>query len=284
MDEILLSIKRNKWKIAKYVLAISFAAIWILPILNLVMISIRPFEQIVHGWWNFGEFTLKLANYVEAWTNPAAPLGRALLNSAKYAIPPTVMNVILAAMVAYPIARFKFPLRKILFFIIIFIMVIPPETIIMTNYETLTSIGLLDSFPGAWLVSMGWGIAWMIIFLRNFILSVPDQIEEAARVDGASDFEIFYKIVLPMIAPALASVGIIQFVWSWNAIMFPLVILRSPENWVATQSIVRLKSRYFGNWGPIAAGSIIAMIVPVVVFLLTQRYFKRGIAGRVPKG
>jgi multiple sugar transport system permease protein len=161
------------------------------------------------------------------------------------------------------------------------VMAAPPELVAMGNYNTLRATGLFDTYMGLILVHIGWGMGWVVLFLRNYLLGIPEELEEAARVDGASRYQIFRTIILPLSGPALVSVAVIQFTWVWNAFFFPLVFLRSTELYVAPQVLPMMKGRLQIDWGLVAAGSVMTMAVPVLLFVFLQRYYKRGMVAAV---
>lgn len=279
LERIFSYIRRNKGKVLKYGIAIFLAVVWIIPFFGLFMASIRPYEEIVHGWWNFGEFTLTLENFSAAWNYVSAPMSKALLNSAIVTIPAVLLSVLFGAMIAYPFARFDFPMRKVLFFLLILIMAAPPEIIAMTNYSTLHSLGLFDTYFGLILVHVGWGLGWCVLFFRNYMLAIPSEMEEAAQIDGASRFEIFKSVILPLAGPAIVSVAVIQFTWIWNAVFFPMVFMRSASHYLAPQALPLQKGRIHVAWGRVSAASIMTMMVPVILFIVLQRYYKKGLTG-----
>jgi multiple sugar transport system permease protein len=266
---------------ARYGAAIFIALLWIVPLIGVVMASIRPYGEIINGWWQFAELTLTIENYVAAWEYSSAPMGKAMLNTAIVTVPSVLIVTLLGAMAAYPFARFDFPMKKVLFFVMIMVMAAPAELVAMGNYNTLRETGLFDTYLGLILVHVGWGMGWVVMFLRNFMLGLPDALEEAARIDGASRYQIFKTIVLPFAAPALVSVAVIQFSWVWNAFFFPLVFMRSPELYLAPQALPLLKGRRQIQWGLVAAGSVLTMSVPVTIFIFLQRYYARGLVGAV---
>lgn len=277
ISPFLLAVWRKRWKIIRYLLAITAGIIWAIPFVGVFMASIRPLSEITQGWWRFEDITITFSNYLKAWSWPGAPISDALVNSIIVVLPATLLVTFLGLMMAYPITRFKFFGRKTLFFIMILIMAAPPELIIISNYKTLQGIGLLNTFLGLILVHTAWGVGWVTLFLRNFLFSVPLELEEAALTDGANRWQILYKVILPVTTPALASVGAVQFTWTWNTLLFPLVFLRSPEKFMVTQAIPIIKGRFLINWGAVCAASVIAMAIPVLLFFLLQRYYVRGL-------
>lgn len=265
----------------RYAVAIAIAVLWLVPLIGLVMASVRPLEQVIQGWWHLEGMTITLQNYSEAWTFQSGPMRQALFNTAIVTIPSVLAVTLLGTMVAYPFARFDFPVKTGLFFLLIVIMAAPPELVAMGNYNTLRTTGLFDTYMGLILVHIGWGMGWVVMFLRNYLLGLPEELEEAARIDGASRYQIFKSIVLPYSMPALVSVAVIQFTWVWNSFFFPLVFMRTTEKKLAPQVLPLMKGRLQIDWGLVAAGSVLTMVVPIVLFLVLQKYYKRGMVAAV---
>ena len=276
--------KIRKSTIIIHIIAWSVALIWTLPFLGILMAAIRPFSEIVHGWWNFSVFNPSFGNFAEAWNHPTAPLGEGIGNSFLIAIPATIIPMFVASLAGYGFARFNFPIRDYIFLTIVLIMAIPQQSIAVPIFQIMNTLGLVDNYIGLILVHSAWGLAWIILFMRNFFSTLPIEIEEAARVDGASEFKIFYKIVLPMTLPALASVAVLQFMWVWNDFFLALILIYSPERLLATQRIPLMRGVYFVDWGVLSAASILLLMVPVLIFALLQKYYIRGMIGWTVKG
>lgn len=267
-----------------YAVAWLIGVLWILPFIGVFMASVRPFHEIVDGWWHFGKFTLTLENFAKAWNYSTAPLGIGLLNSISIVIPVTVLTIIIASLGGYAFARFKFRFKEPLFFIIILIMAMSPQAIAIPLTFQMVRLGLMDTRIGLILVHITWGLPWSMLFLRNFFLSIPEELEEAARVDGASDFTVFRQIVFPIARPAILSIATLQFIWTWNEFFFALLSLHDPNKWVATQCIPLIKGRYFIDWSLVSAASTITMIVPLIVFICLQKYYIKGVMAGAIKG
>jgi multiple sugar transport system permease protein len=276
--------KTKKTTILIHVIAWTAVLIWVLPFLGVFMTALRPFSEVIRGWWNFAEFNPSLQNFIEAWTHQTAPLGEGFINSFIVAIPATIIPLFVASLAGYGFARFSFPIRNYIFLTIVLLMAIPQQSIAVPIFQIMNSFGLVDTHIGLVLVHSAWGLAWIILFMRNFFSTLPVEIEEAARVDGASDFKIFYKIVLPMTLPALASVTVLQFMWVWNDFFLALILIYSPEKLLATQRIPLMRGQYFIDWGVLSAASILMMMVPVLIFALLQKYYIRGMIGWTIKG
>jgi len=279
--------KKMKIKISTiitHILAWLIAVIWILPVVGIFMVAIRPIREVLHGWWNFKEFHLAIENFVEAWNHPTTPLSGGLVNSFIIAFFSTIIPIFVAALAAYGFARFSFPLKTYLFLLIVVIMAMPQQMVAIPLFQIMIKLGLVNTYFGLILVHTAWGLPWIILFLRNFFLTLPVEVEEAARVDGASDFQIFLRIVLPMSLPALLSVVALQFTWVWNDFFFALLILYSPGKLVATQRLVWMKGEYHTPWDTLCAGAILVMIVPVLIYAILQKYYVKGMIGWVVKG
>jgi multiple sugar transport system permease protein len=280
------TLKAKKFTIGVHLIAWSVTLIWIIPFLGVVMASIRPFSEVQFGWWNFQSFHPTLENFYDAWVGKTsrAPLSSAMVNSLIVTIPATFIPIFVAALAAYSFARFSFRTKDLLFFAIVLLQTIPQQMVILPILTLMKNIGLLNTYVGLILVHTAFGLPWQILFLRNFFSTLPVEVEEAARIDGASYFKIFYKIVLPMSLPALASIVSLQFVWVWNDFFFALTLIYNPSMRLATQTIPTIRGRYEPNWSILSAASIIVMIVPIAIYVALQRYYVRGITAGAVKG
>ncbi|MEA4883697.1 MAG: carbohydrate ABC transporter permease [Clostridia bacterium] len=269
--------------VAMYVVAWVVALIWLVPFLGVLMASIRPLSEISRGWWRFRPFTFTFKNFAGAWNHPAAPLSRGMLNSLKVAVPSTLFPVAAASIAAYGFARFRFRGRQALLIAVVALMTLPQQMIAVPIYRIMRQLGAVDTYLGLILVHAAWGIPWVLYFMKNYFSTLPVEIEEAAKVDGASDMRILLQIVAPMALPALASACVLQFMWVWSDFFLPLILIYSPAKLLATQRVPLLRGVYHVDWGVLSAGSIIVMSVPIVVFALMQRYYIRGMAGWTSK-
>lgn len=271
-------------RIVLYAVAWLIGLFWVLPFLGVFVSSIRPYSEVVDGWWRLDHFTLTLDAFIQAFNHPTAPVGPALLNSVSIAVPATILTIVFASLAAYAFARFKFRLKSTLFFIVILIMAMPGQSIIIPLFAYMRDLGLVDTRLGLILVHTAWGIPWAVLFLRNFFLSVPLDLEESARVYGASDLKIFTRIVLPIALPAIVSIAVLQFVWVWNDFLFALILLTSPDKKVVTQTIPLLKGRFDIPWSLLSAASVLSMIVPLLIFVFLQKYYVKGVLAGAIKG
>ncbi|AMM55045.1 ABC transporter permease [Pyrococcus kukulkanii] len=260
-------------------IAWTVAVIWLLPFIGVFMASIRPYKEIVSGWWHIHPLTITLENYMKAFYHPMFPISTGLKNSLIVAIPSTVIPILTASLAAYAFSRYSFPIKNYLFAFIVFLMALPQQMTVVPLYFLLRDLKLLNTFTGIILVHSAWGLAWIIFFMRNYFSMLPRDIEEAAKIDGATDFQVFYKIVLPIAIPGIVSAAILQFTWVWSDFFLALVFLQDPGKYVATQRLPLLRGQYFVDWGILTAASIMVMAVPLLVYAIFQKYYIAGMVG-----
>ncbi|MDD9910053.1 MAG: carbohydrate ABC transporter permease [Ahrensia sp.] len=220
----------------------------------------------------------------------AESLGQSFINSLTVAIPATIIPILIAAFAAYALSWMEFPGRAILIAVVVGLLVVPLQMSLIPLLTAYNSIGDLFGVPsktylGIWLAHTGFGLPLAIYLLRNYIAGLPREIMESARVDGATDFQIFLKIILPLSFPALASFAIFQFLWVWNDLLVALVFLGAGDDeLVLTGRLVNLLGSRGGDWHILTASAFITIIVPLIVFLSLQRYLVRGLLAGSVKG
>ncbi len=269
-----------------HVVAWIIGAIWIIPFLSVFIASIRPFNEVEFGWWKISPFTLTFSNYVDAWIGQTsgAPLSLAMLNSLLVTIPATFLPIFISAMAAYSFARFRSRTKDILFLVLVLLQTIPQQMVIVPIFTLFNNLRLLNSYVGLILLHSAFALPWQVLFLRNFFSALPIEVEEAARVDGASYFKIFWRIVLPLTLPALASLISLQFVFVWNDFFYALVTITDPRIRLAPQIVPLLVGRLEFNFSLLSAGSILVMILPIAIYVALQRYYVRGLTAGAVKG
>jgi alpha-glucoside transport system permease protein len=229
------------------------------------------------------EFTLANYENVLYSSTAEAGVGRAFINTATVAIPATIIPILVAAFAAYALAWMDFPGRALLIAAVVGLLVVPLQLALIPLLQIHNSIGIGKGYLGVWLAHTGFGLPLAIYLLRNYMAGLPRDIIENAKVDGASDFQIFTKIVLPLSFPALASFAIFQFLWTWNDLLVALVFLGTDDDTlVLTGRLVNLLGSRGGQWEILATSAFVSIAVPLVVFFLMQRYLVRGLlAGSV---
>lgn len=230
------------------------------------------------------EFTLR--NYQNVLFDPSNREGmaKAFFNTLTVTIPATIIPILVAAFAAYALAWMDFPGRALLIAVVVGLLVVPLQLALIPLLKFHNEIGIGKGYLGAWMAHTGFGLPLAIYLLRNYMVGLPRDIIENAKVDGATDFQIFVKIILPLSFPALASFAIFQFLWTWNDLLVALVFLidSTGETTVMTKQIVELLGTRGGNWEILATSAFVSIAVPLLVFFAMQKYLVRGLlAGSV---
>jgi alpha-glucoside transport system permease protein len=261
---------------------VAVALMWMVPAIGLLVSSLRPATANAgSGWWTAlrAPSELTLTNYAHLLDNPR--MVRAFWNTVAIAVPSTVLVVVIAALAAYAFAWMRFRGRDGLFLAVVGLLVVPLQVALIPVADLYGRLGLFGRIPGVVLFHVAFGLPFAIFLLRNFFAGIPVDLLEAARLDGAGEWRIFSRVVLPLGVPAIASLAIFQFLWVWNDLLVALVFA-STDSAPLTVAI-REQTRQFGsNIDVIAPGAFLSMIVPLVVFFAFQRFFVQGVlAGSV---
>ena len=215
----------------------------------------------------------------------AEGLGQAFLNTFTVTIPATVIPILIAAFAAYALAWMEFPGRALLVAAVVGLLVVPLQLALIPLLKLHNDIGLGKGYMGIWLAHTGFGLPLAIYLLRNYMVGLPREIIESARVDGATEFQIFRRIILPLSFPALASFAIFQFLWVWNDLLVATVFLgNAPDQLVMTGVLRELLGSRGGDWEILAASAFISIAVPLLVFFSMQKFLVRGLLAGSVKG
>jgi alpha-glucoside transport system permease protein len=263
--------------------------LWMVPLLGTFVTSFRSLDDVNStGWWTIfthpsGLGNLTFDNYQKAITGNAH-MGRALINSLAITLPATFIPILIAAFAAYAFTFMEFWGRDILFLTIVSLLVVPNYVAFVPILKLYRTLGLNGTFPAVWLAHIGFGMSLAIYILRNYMATLPRTIIESAKIDGASHYQTFFKLVLPMSVPALAAFAIFQFLWVWNDLLVALVFIGPGDNEPVTVGLTHLKTQLGQGWELTTAGGFLTMIVPILVFLALQRFFIRGLTAGAVKG
>lgn len=272
-------------RVLLHVLLIGFCAAWIVPLIGLVVYAFRTQrDSATTGWWTaFTQPLFTARNFRDAFTTGG--LSDALVNSTLITVPTTIITVIVSAMGAYALARMSFRGRIPLLLMAVALLVVPPQLTLVPLLRVFNGIGLTGEIPGIWIYQVGFVVPFGIYLLYGFFRAFPGELLEAASLDGASVMRTFLQIVLPTSIPILVSLAIMQFMWSWNDLLIPLLFLGgSPATAPSTVQVASLVQATGGGLNIVSAGALLSMVVPVLVTLVLQRYFIRGILGGAVKG
>jgi alpha-1,4-digalacturonate transport system permease protein len=257
-----------------WLLLVVAALIVVFPLYWMFATAVRPKKEIFGGGFDLVPSTLVWSNFSDAWNK--LPWDQFYINSiaiAAIAVPVTVFINLLAG---YTFAKYKFPGRDILFLLMISTLMIPIQVIMVPEFLIVAKLGWVNTW---------WGVlvpraaeAFGLFMVRQFMVSIPDELIEAARLDGAGEFAIFRKVVLPLSWPVIAVLSIFTFMWRWNDFAWPLVVLQEQSAYTVPLGLNLMKGQYFTDWTGLMSMSLLSIIPMMLVFIFFQRYFIQGIA------
>lgn len=282
--------EKKRSGLISFIVLTVLAAIWLLPTIGLFITSLREKTEAQRtGWWDvllhpFSQ-DWDISSYATVLTEKN--LGTSFISSMAVTIPATILPLLFAAYAAFGFTFLKFRGREFFFSVIIGLLVVPlqgalvPVLRMFISFTEKTGIEISGQYAAAWFVHAAFAMPLAIYILRNYMMTIPNSLIEAARVDGASNFTIFWRLVLPISVPALASFAIFQFLWVWNDYLIAFVFVGN-EHPVLTYTLLAMLGQYGEGWQAVAAGSFISLSVPLLVFFSLQRFFVRGLtAGAV---
>jgi multiple sugar transport system permease protein len=269
-------------RIAIYTLYIVIAIIVLIPIAWMISTSLKPKSQ-----WFLPDLywipkTISLVNYEKLFSNPQLPIERWFVNSLLVATGVTALILVVDSLAGYAYARLNFPGRKVIFSLLLATLFMPGIMFLIPNFLTIAGMGLLNNYLAVFLPAMG-GV-FGVFFMRQFFESIPKEIEEAATIDGASTFQTFFFIALPLAKPALATLAVITFLGSWNDFLWPLLVLQDTTLKTLPPGLRQLQGAYTSEYGQMMAGAAITALPVLIIYLLLQRYVVQSVASSGLKG
>ena len=277
---------RAGWLVKTVIAVICLA--WLVPTVGLLVTSFRnPEDANANGWWNAIKSPLgfTLDNYTAVLTeNQGNPMLGSFINSLAVAVPATIIPIMIAAFAAYAFTFMNFWGRDVLFVAVVALLVVPNQVAFVPLLQLFREFGIQGQFISVWLAHAGFGLPLAIFILRNYMSTLPRAVIESAKIDGASHFQTFWRLIVPMSVPALAAFAIFQFLWVWNDLLVALIFLGQGDNMVMTVNLAGMLGNQGQGWQLLTAGAFLTMAVPILVFLSLQRYFIRGMTSGAVKG
>jgi alpha-glucoside transport system permease protein len=280
-ESVAAKIVRVAGKAPVHIVLALIGLLWLVPTLGLFFTSLlSPNDIAAGGWWRiFSQPSLvTIHSYSELYHNSS--LRHSLLTTLEIAVLGTVIPIAVAALAGYAFAWLEFPGRDWLFIVVIGLLVVPLQMALIPMFSLYNKVGLFDSVLGIALFHTAFGLPFAIFLLRNFFIGIPKDVLESARIDGASELRIFLRLILPLGLPAVASLAIFQFLWTWNDLLVALTFGRDTRP--ITVAILSQLSEFGSSIDIIAPASFISLLLPLIVFFAFQRYFVQGLlAGSV---
>jgi multiple sugar transport system permease protein len=250
------------------------AVITLIPVVWMLLTALKTPAEVAADPPTWLPHRLRFQNFADAWA--FAPFGRYLFNSFVMAGGIAVTQVVTSALAAYAFARLRFPGRDLLFYIYLGTLIIPPQVTVIPQFLIVRQLGWVDSFAG--LIIPQAFTAFGVFLLRQFFLGIPFELEEAARIDGASRLDCFRRIILPLSGPALASLAVFAFMFHWNNLLWPLIVSNTDKTIPIAVGLTRFQGEHGTDWELLMAASVIATIPVLAVYFFAQRWFVQGIA------
>lgn len=258
-----------------YLFLTALTLVWLLPMFAALITSFRTMDDItINGFWSLPEqFTLD--NFTEAWTQ--ARVSRYLANSFIITIPSLVGMLFLSSLSAYALARFKFRYNLPLYFMFVAGTMLPFQILLLPVFRLSNSLGLYNTYWALIAIHTAFQLGFCTFVMRNFMRTVPSEIFDAGKVDGAGEFRLYWQIMLPLSLPSMAALATLEFTWVFNDYLWAIILVSSDSLRPVTAGLATLRGQYTTNWPVITAGSLLATVPTVLVFIFLQRYFIQGL-------
>jgi len=260
-------------KVLIYTILTLLAIVWIMPVIGAGFVSLKTTEEVVKNLWAPPK-SLNLSNFEFVLTKGG--IGKGLINSIIITGCAVALTIGVASLAAYAFARMRFPGDNLLFFLLIGTIIIPAQVFLVPIFKLSHSLGIYNTYLAVILAESVFGLPLCTFIQRNFFATIPWSLQDAARIDGLSDFQIYLRIILPLSKPVLAAAAIIEFTYTWNGLLWGLILTKADKAPI-TVALLNLKGRFIAGWTFQCAGALISIIPTLVIFLRFQRYFVRGI-------
>ncbi len=275
MSELAIFNKKQISNAILFVLLLSFVIVWLLPVGGAILTALRSMDDLIaNGFWSRPE-ALTLDNFRESWST--GMVGRYLFNSFIVTIPALIGTLFLSALSGFVLAHYRFKGNIFIYLTFVGGMLIPYQILMIPVFQLSNYLNIYNTYWGLVMIHMVFQMGFCTFFLRNFMRTIPVELAEAARIDGCSEFRIFWQIYLPLSKPALAAVGTLEFTWIFNDYLWALVLIRNDSLKPVTAGLASLRGQFISSWTILVAGSLLASIPTLLVFIFLQRYFIEGL-------
>ena len=265
--------RRRTWVFHAVMIPVSL--LWVLPMIFVIVLAFRSFDDIA-------AFGTAAWPHSFAWTGfrtalGAGAMGRALWISVQVTVPAVIVTLFLASMAAYALSRFAIPGRRAILLVMLAGTLLPPQILLIPVARITESLGVYDTLVGLVAIHVGFGLGFYTFVLHGFMRSIPGELTEAARIDGAGPFQIYARIIMPLCRPSLAALAALATTWIFNDLIWSITVIRTEAKLPVTAALLNLQGGYVSNWNVVAAASLIAAVPTAAVFFAFQRHFVSGL-------
>lgn len=269
-------------RVLLYIVVYALTALWLVPVMVALITAFRTNEEIIaQGIWTLPR-TLSFTSFVEAWNRGG--LSHYLPNSFIITIPSLIITLFLSSLAGFALARYKFPGERLLLYTFVAGMMLPFQILLLPVFRLSNWLGIYNTYWAVIMIHSAFQLGFCTFILRNYMRTIPGEILEAARMDGCGEFRIYGRIMLPLTLPAIAAIATLQFTWIFNDFLWALILIQDDALKPVTTGLASLQGQYIQDWTVIIAGSLIATLPTVLVFLFLQRYFIQGLTLGATKG
>jgi multiple sugar transport system permease protein len=262
-------------RIALYIFLITFTLIYMSPFFSAIVTSVRTMDDIsLNGFWSIPR-EITFQNYIDAWTQ--GNVSRYLLNSFIITIPALILTIFLSSLSAFALARYRFRANRPVFFMYVAGTMLPFQILLLPVFLMMNRTGLYNSYQGVILIHVAFQLGFCTFVLRNFMRTLPGEIFDAARIDGASEFGIYWRIAMPLSIPGIAAIAVLEFTWIFNDYLWALILIQDDSLKPVTAGLASLQGQFVTNWPLVVSGALLAAVPTLVVFFILQRYFIGGL-------
>jgi len=267
--------RRRVLRILLYIFLVVFTLLYMMPLFSAVVASLRTQDDIsLNGFWSIPEeFTFQ--NYPEAWIS--GRVNRYLLNSFIITIPALTTTIFLSSLSAFALARYKFPGNRLIYYMYVAGTMLPFQILLLPVFILTNKLGLYNTYLSVIMIHIAFQLGFCTFVLRNFMRTLPSEIMDAARIDGSSEFGIYWRIAMPLSLPAIAAVATLEFTWIFNDYIWALILIQDDALKPVTAGLAGLQGQFSTNWPLVVAAALMAAVPTLIIFFALQRYFIGGL-------
>jgi multiple sugar transport system permease protein len=265
--------KRRRWGF--HAVMAPLALLWVAPMAFVLLLAFRSFDDIAQNGTAALPSSFALDGFREAFGR--GNMGRALWISIQVTVPTVLLSLLLASWAAYALSRYAIPGRRAILLTMLAGNLLPPQILLIPVSRVMESLGIYDTLVALVVIQVGFGLGFYTFVLHGFMRSIPDEVSEAARIDGAGPVQIYARIIMPLCRPSLAALAALATTWIFNDLIWSITVLRTEAKLPVTAALLNLQGGYVSNWNVVAAASVIAAVPTAIVFFTSQRHFVSGL-------